>query len=139
MRDANIDLPDPGGPIIRRLWLPAAAISRARLAVSWPLMSFRSGSALCAGRIFGFGRDSVCISLPAYRDVAHAGYYAAVTELFDRVDGRPHWGSAHDKTDAALRPLYPHFDDFCRLRAELDPHDLFMNPHLGRLFGVTLR
>ena len=42
-RAASIDLPAPGGPISRRLWLPAAAISSARLAVSWPLMSVSSG------------------------------------------------------------------------------------------------
>src|ERR1700691_1949196 len=29
------------GPFINRLWPPAAAISRARLALSWPLMSRR--------------------------------------------------------------------------------------------------
>jgi hypothetical protein len=31
------DLPEPGGPTMIRLWPPAAAISTARLAVSWPL------------------------------------------------------------------------------------------------------
>jgi hypothetical protein len=43
-RAASIDLPDPGGPIISRLWPPAAAISTARLAVSIPLTSERSGA-----------------------------------------------------------------------------------------------
>jgi len=42
-RWASIDLPAPGGPIISRLWPPAAVTSSARLAVSWPLMSRRSG------------------------------------------------------------------------------------------------
>ena len=41
-RAASIDLPEPGGPIIRRLCPPAAATSRARFAVSWPLISLRS-------------------------------------------------------------------------------------------------
>ena len=40
-RFASIDLPAPGGPIMRRLWPPAAATSSARLAVSWPLMSLQ--------------------------------------------------------------------------------------------------
>ncbi len=86
-----------------------------------------------------YERDSVCITLPAYRDRPHSDYYAAATELFDRVDGRPHWASAHDKTVVELRTLYPRFDDFCRLRAELDPRGLFLNPHLARLFGASLR
>ena len=33
---ARIVLPAPGGPERRRLWRPAMAISRARLAVDWP-------------------------------------------------------------------------------------------------------
>ena len=39
---AIIDLPEPGGPMNRMLWPPAAAISKARLAPSCPLTSFRS-------------------------------------------------------------------------------------------------
>ena len=42
-RRASIVLPTPGGPTIRRLWPPAAAISSARLASSWPRTSSRSG------------------------------------------------------------------------------------------------
>ena len=38
-RAASIDLPAPGGPYINMLCPPAAAISSARLALSWPLMS----------------------------------------------------------------------------------------------------
>jgi hypothetical protein len=41
-RAASIDLPEPAGPISRRLWPSAAATSSARLALSWPLMSRRS-------------------------------------------------------------------------------------------------
>ena len=41
-RAASIDLPDPGGPTIRMWWRPAAAISSARLARSWPFTSERS-------------------------------------------------------------------------------------------------
>lgn len=86
-----------------------------------------------------YQRDSACISVPAYREQPHADYYAAVTEIFDRVQGRPHWASPHDKTAAELRTLYPRFDDFCKLREDLDPRGLFLNPHLARLFGARLR
>ena len=44
-RLASMDLPAPGEPISSRLWPPAAAISRARLAFSWPITSRRSGPA----------------------------------------------------------------------------------------------
>ena len=62
-RRASIDLPAPGGPIISRLWPPAAATSSARLAVSWPLMSFRSGIASSAGSALGSGRRKLCSPL----------------------------------------------------------------------------
>ena len=62
-RCASIDLPAPGGPIISRLWPPAAAISSARLALSWPLMSRRSGRPSPAGAIAGSGRASTCVPL----------------------------------------------------------------------------
>ena len=42
IRDAIIDLPDPGAPVIRRWCRPAAAISSARFARSCPLTSERS-------------------------------------------------------------------------------------------------
>ena len=43
-RRASIVFPVPGGPASRRLWPPAAAISSARRARSWPRTSARSGS-----------------------------------------------------------------------------------------------
>ena len=39
-----MDLPAPGGPTMAMLWPPAAAISRARLAFSWPFTSAKSGA-----------------------------------------------------------------------------------------------
>ena len=41
-RCANMDLPLPGGPIIKTLWPPAAAICKARLAPAWPFTSAMS-------------------------------------------------------------------------------------------------
>ena len=43
-RAANIDLPDPGGPIISILCPPAAAISMARFAIACPFTSEKSKS-----------------------------------------------------------------------------------------------
>ncbi len=55
-RAASIDLPEPGGPTISRLWPPAAAISSARLARSWPLMSARSDAGAGPADLAGLGR-----------------------------------------------------------------------------------
>ena len=55
-RAASIDLPEPGAPIISRLWPPAAATSSTRLALSWPLTSPRSGSGAGVRLDVGLGR-----------------------------------------------------------------------------------
>ncbi len=52
-RSASMVLPLPGGPIISRLWLPAAATSNMRRAPCWPRtsrMSTRRDGELRAGR-----------------------------------------------------------------------------------------
>ncbi len=54
-RDASMDFPEPGGPTISRLCAPAAAISSARLAASWPLMSRISGTLPEISSIMGEG------------------------------------------------------------------------------------
>ena len=60
-RAASMDLPDPGGPAISRLWPPAAATSSARLAASWPLMSRRSGTETGASASLGSGGAKVWV------------------------------------------------------------------------------
>ena len=57
---ASIDLPEPGGPMNSRLWPPAAAISSARLAPSWPLTSFRSSARSGSSIWPGVGAPITC-------------------------------------------------------------------------------
>jgi L-gulonolactone oxidase len=41
------------------------------------------------------------------------------------LGGRPEWGTAHGMTAAALRPLYPRWDDWEAVRDRLDPRRQF--------------
>ena len=50
-RRAASVLPAPGGPVSSRLWPPAAAISRARRSLGWPLRSARSGASGSAAAV----------------------------------------------------------------------------------------
>jgi L-gulono-1,4-lactone dehydrogenase len=86
-----------------------------------------------------YGRDSACVTVPAYTDVDFRDYFAPIAELMERHDGRPHWGMVHNLTADTLRRLYPRFDDFCALRQSYDPRGLFLNPHLAAIFGEVLR
>lgn len=84
-------------------------------------------------------RDSVCISIPAYTDMESAAYFEPLVEIFDRYDGRPHWGMVHKLRAEALTRLYPRFEDFRELRRQADPRGLLLNRHLARLFAESLR
>ena len=85
---------------------------------------------------------------PAYgHDVCFIGAYDAnrhgwprflrdYEELMHTYGGRPHWGKEFTGDAATLRPLYPRWDDFLRLRYTLDPDGVFLNPLLQRVFAV---
>jgi xylitol oxidase len=51
------------------------------------------------------------------------------------LGARPHWGKCFVAEEADLAPLYPRFEHFRRLRAELDPEDCFGNAFLDRVLG----
>jgi L-gulonolactone oxidase len=43
----------------------------------------------------------------------------------------------HYQTAATLRPRYPHWDDFVKVRDRLDPEGRFSNDYLDRVLGVA--
>lgn len=80
-----------------------------------------------------YQRDSAYIAVHMYRGMPYKDYFAAVEEIFRRYDGRPHWGKIHTRTAAELAALYPRWNDFRRIRAQLDPDGVFLNPYLRSL------
>ena len=56
--------------------------------------------------------------------------------IFRRYQGRPHWGKLHTARAAELKTLYPRWDDFLKVRKEIDLTGKFLNPYLKELFGV---
>ena len=70
-----------------------------------------------------------------FAGMPHREWFEAFWSIVDSVGGRPHWGKMHRLGAEELRERYPRFDDFRRLRAELDPGGLFDNPYLTRVLG----
>jgi FAD/FMN-containing dehydrogenase len=62
-------------------------------------------------------------------------YFSAFWDVMNRYDARPHWGKELDHDAVALRERYPRFDDFVRLREELDPGGVFRGRFHDRLLG----
>lgn len=81
------------------------------------------------------GRPSAYIAAHMYRGMPHEEYFAAIEAILKRYGGRPHWGKMHSQTPDSLALLYPNWADFHRLRKQLDPHGMFLNDYLTRLFG----
>lgn len=62
-------------------------------------------------------------------------YFRAVEQIMRAYGGRPHWGKLHWLGAGDLAAVYPRFQDFADLRAELDPEGVFANRYLHHVLG----
>jgi FAD-linked oxidoreductase len=85
-----------------------------------------------------YERESAYIAVHMYRGMPYRSYFTHIEQIFRRYDGRPHWGKMHTRRTDELAALYPRWHDFRRLRAELDPHGLFLNDYLRALFDTPI-
>lgn len=83
----------------------------------------------------GYGRPSGWIAVHQYRGAPYEAYFHGVERIMDDYDGRPHWGKLHYQNADRLRPRYPEWDTFARVRARLDPGGTFRNDYLDRVLG----
>lgn len=83
-----------------------------------------------------YKRDSAYIAIHMYNGMPFQDYFDAVEEVFAHYSGRPHWGKMHNLTEEKLASIYPKWDDFLRVRRELDPDGVFLNAYLQKLFGI---
>lgn len=80
-------------------------------------------------------RDGYALSVSGPLEYWTWGMLKEVDAIFDRHDGRPHWGKHHFMSPARLEKLYPRYDAFKRIRREIDPDGIFLNDHLRALFA----
>ena len=81
------------------------------------------------------GRQTVTIAILQNAQLEYWRYFKDIEPIFRAHGGRPHWGKKHTLKAGELRPLYPRWDDFQRVRREKDPGGVFMNPYLEELLG----
>ena len=81
------------------------------------------------------GRATCYIAVHMYRGMEWEPYFRAVEAVMDGLGGRPHWGKRSFLTHAQLAPRYPRWDDFQRIRAELDPSGRFANVWIRDVLG----
>ncbi|WP_280230933.1 D-arabinono-1,4-lactone oxidase [Nocardia cyriacigeorgica] len=81
------------------------------------------------------GRDTCYIAVHMYQGMDFEPYFRACEAVFDRFDGRPHWGKRHFQTARTLRGRYPEWDRFAEVRRRFDPKGVFANGYLDRVLG----
>ncbi|MQA62203.1 MAG: FAD-binding protein [Actinophytocola sp.] len=80
-------------------------------------------------------RDSAYIAVHQFQGMPYRKFFAIFEAIVNEAGGRPHWGKMHTLDAETLRTRYPRFDDFGKLRAEVDPTGLFGNSYTDRVLG----
>ncbi|QLY33076.1 D-arabinono-1,4-lactone oxidase [Nocardia huaxiensis] len=81
------------------------------------------------------GRDTCYIAVHQYEGMEYEPYFRACEAVFDKYDGRPHWGKRHFQTAETLRGRYPEWDRFAEVRRRFDPKGRFTNSYIERVLG----
>ena len=109
-------------------------IEQERLRVSFPIeVRVAAGDDIALST--ASGRESGYVAIHRYRGEPFEPYFRAVEKEMMALDGRPHWGKMHWRTQGDLRPAYPRFDEFVAVREQLDPGRVFANPYLDTVLG----
>lgn len=82
------------------------------------------------------GRETCYIAVHQYQGMVWEPYFRACEAVFDKYDGRPHWGKRHFQTAETLRPRYPDWDRFTEVRRRFDPTGVFANDYVNRVLGT---
>jgi FAD/FMN-containing dehydrogenase len=80
------------------------------------------------------GGDRAFISVHMYRGMPYKEYFAAMEKIFAKYGGRPHWGKLHTLRGTQLSKLYPHWNDFHRVRKQMDPSGVFETDYMKELW-----
>ena len=80
----------------------------------------------------------ISVAVHTHAPDAYDFLFTKIEPIFQRAGGRPHWGKLNSLTGPQVRALYPKFDDFAKVRKQLDPQGRFLNPYLRSLFERSL-
>ena len=81
-----------------------------------------------------YRRANIVVSVSGMPGTDYWPYLKRCDALFAQYAGRPHWGKLHFFNRRRMAGAFPRYEDFCRLRRQLDPQGMFLNPHLRGLF-----
>jgi L-gulonolactone oxidase len=80
-------------------------------------------------------RPTAYIAVHVFHTLPFERYFREVEAIMNSVHGRPHWGKMHYQTAESLRPRYPQWERFIKVRDRVDPGRRFANAYLERVLG----
>jgi FAD-linked oxidoreductase len=126
-------LPRENGPACLREI--RAAIEKNKIDVFFPI-EFRTVAADDVWLSPFSGRDTCSIAVHQVASKDAKPYFDIIEPILKKHGGRPHWGKQHTLTAADFAKLYPHWNDFLKVRERLDPEGKFLNTHLEKALGL---
>jgi len=81
-----------------------------------------------------YGRNTVAITIHQNASLPYKEYFEDIESVFKAHGGRPHWGKKHSMNASELKKVYPMWNQFQKIRQEMDPHGIFLNAYLKRVF-----
>ena len=84
-----------------------------------------------------YQRDCHSIAVHASHVEPYDYLLSRIGPIFKQFGGRPHWGKLNDLGFKELAELYPRWQDFLRIRAQLDPRGKFTNDYTRRIFNLA--
>lgn len=81
------------------------------------------------------GRDTCFIGGYLYGDKRWQAYFALFERVMKSYDGRPHWGKEFTPALHDFRKMYPMFNDFVKLKKQLDAENMLGNKLTEQIFG----
>jgi FAD/FMN-containing dehydrogenase len=82
------------------------------------------------------GHDTCSISVSGLQKYDWDRFLRAVDETLRPWAPRPHWGKVGYLDSEQLAAIYPQLDRFLAVRAELDPHGLFLNDYFREVLPL---
>ena len=88
-----------------------------------------------------YGRDTCYIGIITYKpygkEIPHTEYFHKIHQVFAKYEGRPHWAKVNFYRDQDFARLYPRWEEFKKLKEQLDPQHMFTNAYMANLMNFS--
>jgi FAD-linked oxidoreductase len=81
-----------------------------------------------------YQRDAAYIAVHQFNGMPYKDFFKKAEAIFNKYNGRPHWGKINFQTGDSFKTLYPKWEEFKSIRDREDPKRIFLNEYLEEIF-----